>query len=268
LGFVYLRGIDIRQSDVDRLLANMATFFDMPATSKGPLVRARRANAELRCGYVPQGREHEDSSTPSDIKEAFDVFRTDGYYRAAFASARADEAPFPLGIQTLVDDFVAFYARCAIVANDVLRAFAVDFKLPESYFVERHWQNNILRLLHYPPISEAVLAGQMRVGSHTDFGSLTLLFQDPSAGLEVLSAGGRWLPAPSVPGTVLVNIGDLMQQWTNCDFRSTPHPSRSRTDRARCARVTRLPSFASRITKPKSRAFRRRKIAANRSSHP
>jgi isopenicillin N synthase-like dioxygenase len=77
----------------------------------------------------------------------------------------------------------------------------------------------------------------MRVGSHTDFGTLTLLFQDPTAGLEVLSAGGRWLTAPWIPGTVLINIGDLMQQWTNCDFRSTPHrvdvPSGARAQRSR-----------------------------------
>jgi isopenicillin N synthase-like dioxygenase len=215
----------------------MATFFDLPAAAKKPLVRARRANADLRCGYVPRGREHEDSSTPSDIKEAFDLFRGDGYYRAAFASARSDEPTFAPAVQALVDDFATFHARCAAVANDVLRTFAINFRLPESYFVERHGQNNILRLLHYPPVSDAVLAGQMRVGSHTDFGTLTLLFQDPTAGLEVLSAGGRWLTAPWIPGTVLINIGDLMQQWTNCDFRSTPHrvdvPSGARAQRSR-----------------------------------
>ncbi len=223
LGFVYLRGIAITQDEVDRMFARMAAFFDLPIAAKRPLARARPAGVTLRCGYVPRGREHEDSSTPSDIKEAFDLYRRDSYYRVAFACSREDEAPFTSEIQQLVDDFAAFHHRCSLVANDVLRAFALDFRLPESYFVERHGQNNILRLLHYPPIPERVLTGQMRVGSHTDFGSLTLLFQDPSAGLEVLSAGGRWLKAPSLPGTVLINIGDLMQQWTNCGFRSTPH---------------------------------------------
>jgi isopenicillin N synthase-like dioxygenase len=223
LGFVYLRGIAITQGDVDRMFARMAAFFALPDAAKRPLARARPAGATLRCGYVPRGREHEDSSTPSDIKEAFDLYRSDSYYRAAFAPAREDEAPFAAEVQGLVDDFAAFHDRCALAANDVLRAFAIEFGLPEPYFVDRHGQNNILRLLHYPPIPETVLTGQMRVGSHTDFGSLTLLFQDPSAGLEVLSAGGRWLKAPSIPGTVLINIGDLMQQWTNCGFRSTPH---------------------------------------------
>jgi isopenicillin N synthase-like dioxygenase len=222
LGFVYLRGIEITQGDVDHLFARMAAFFGLPDAAKKPLARARAAGMTLRGGYVPRGREHEDSSTPSDIKEAFDLYRSDSYYRAAFASAR-DEVAFAGEIQRLVDDFSVFHSRCTIVANDVLRAFAIDLGLPELYFVERHGQNNILRLLHYPPIPETVLAGQMRVGSHTDFGTLTLLFQDPSAGLEVLSAGGRWLTAPSIPGTVLINIGDLMQQWTNCGFRSTPH---------------------------------------------
>jgi len=261
--FVYLRGIEIKQADVEHLLASMATFFDLPAAAKKPLVRARRANADLRCGYVPRGREHEDSSTPSDIKEAFDLFRGDGYYRAAFASARSDEPTFAPAVQALVDDFATFHARCAAVANDVLRTFAINFRLPESYFVERHGQNNILRLLHYPPVSDAVLAGQMRVGSHTDFGTLTLLFQDPTAGLEVLSAGGRWLTAPWIPGTVLINIGDLMQQWTNCDFRSTLIASMSRAERARSARDIRSRSSANRTAKPRSPVFPRRKTATN-----
>lgn len=237
LGFVYLSGIGITQADVDRQLASMAAFFDLPLASKKPLARARYADRELRCGYVPRGREHEDSSTPSDIKEAFDLFRSDSYYRNAFVPARDDEGPFAGDIAKLVEEFARFHSRCATVADDLLRAFAIDFQMPESYFVDRHGQNNILRLLHYPPVSGSVLRGQMRVGSHTDFGTLTLLFQDASAGLEVLSAGGRWLTAPSIHGTVLVNIGDLMQQWTNCDFRSTAHrvdvPDGERATRSR-----------------------------------
>ena len=68
LGFVYLRGIAITQGDVDRMFARMAAFFALPDATKRPLTRARPAGATLRCGYVPRGREHEDSSTPSDIK--------------------------------------------------------------------------------------------------------------------------------------------------------------------------------------------------------
>ena len=77
----------------------------------------------------------------------------------------------------------------------------------------------------------------MRVGSHTDFGTMTLLFQDPSGGLEVLAADERWLNAPSIPSTILVNIGDLMQQWTNLELRSTQHrvavPSDARVGQSR-----------------------------------
>jgi isopenicillin N synthase-like dioxygenase len=224
LGFVYLRGVAIAQSEVDALFAQLATFFALPAAVKSRLATAHRASDALRCGYVPQGREHEDPATPSDIKEAFDLFSEAGYYAETFPATPEGAVAEPTpDVAEFITGFDRFHARCARVADDILRAFAMGFGLSESYFVERHGRNNMLRLLHYPPIPEHVIKGQMRVGAHTDFGTLTLLFQDPSGGLEVLSADGQWICAPSIPNTVLINIGDLMQRWTNREFRSTSH---------------------------------------------
>jgi isopenicillin N synthase-like dioxygenase len=204
------------------MFAQSSAFFNLPEAQKDALFEAHRVNADLECGYVPRGREHEDAQAPSDIKEAFDIFQREGYIRVAFPRT-TDDASVPETIMPFVEAFGSFHTLCASVANDVLRAFAIGFELPETYFVTRHGKNSTLRLLHYPPVTTAALDGQMRVGSHTDFGTMTLLFQDPSGGLEVLSADGRWLRAPSIPGTVLINIGDLMQQWTNLEFRSTQH---------------------------------------------
>jgi isopenicillin N synthase-like dioxygenase len=236
LGFIYLSGTGISQTEVDRVFAQSAGFFQLPKAQKDPLVDAHRVRGDLECGYVPQGREHEDPEKPSDIKEAFDIFQHDGYIRAAFPR-KAIDAPLSEEVAAFADGFAAFHARCAGVANEVLRAFAIGFALSEDYFVSRHGKNNMLRLLHYPPVTHDALDGQMRVGSHTDFGTMTLLFQDPSGGLEVLAADDRWLHAPSIPGTVLINIGDLMQQWTNLEFRSTQHrvaiPADGRVRRSR-----------------------------------
>lgn len=235
LGFIYLTGAGISQHEVDEMFVLSTAFFDLPSTCKDPLVKAHRVTGDLQCGYVPQGREHEDSLKPSDIKEAFDTFQQDGYIRAAFPPAT--DAKLPEEVQALADAFAAFHVRCAEVADEILRALATGFELPDTYFVSRHGKNNTLRLLHYPAVTHAALEGQMRVGSHTDFGTITLLFQDPSGGLEVLSADGRWLHAPSIAGTVLINIGDLMQQWTNLEFRSTQHrvaiPTDARVSRSR-----------------------------------
>ena len=59
---------------------------------------------------------------------------------------------------------------------------------------------------------------------HTDFGCVTLLWQDPTGGLEVRERATRsWIPAPPIEGTLVINVGDLLGRWTNDRFASTPH---------------------------------------------
>ncbi|KAJ7340037.1 hypothetical protein OS493_002759, partial [Desmophyllum pertusum] len=80
-----------------------------------------------------------------------------------------------------------------------------------------------LRLLYYPPLPEEsnIKPGQVRCGEHSDYGTITLLFQDDIGGLEVLPVNGKYSPARPIAGTVLVNIGDLMQRWTADKLIST-----------------------------------------------
>jgi isopenicillin N synthase-like dioxygenase len=76
---------------------------------------------------------------------------------------------------------------------------------------------------YYPPLSKAPALGQLRGGAHTDFGSITFVYAHPSAaGLQVWT-GSDWADVPLVPGTLVVNIGDLMAQWTNNRCVSTLH---------------------------------------------
>jgi len=81
----------------------------------------------------------------------------------------------------------------------------------------------VLRLIHYPPTLKPILPNQLRCGEHSDYGALTILFQDPVGGLEIKTRNGEWLPAPYIPDTVIINIGDCMEMWTNGFLRSTPH---------------------------------------------
>lgn len=80
-----------------------------------------------------------------------------------------------------------------------------------------------LRLIHYPPSPPDAPDDLYGSHPHTDYGFLTLLAQDEVGGLEVQSLDGRWIPAPPLPGTFVVNIGDAFARWTNDTFRSTPH---------------------------------------------
>uniref|UniRef100_A0AAR2JCD7 Fe2OG dioxygenase domain-containing protein n=1 Tax=Pygocentrus nattereri TaxID=42514 RepID=A0AAR2JCD7_PYGNA len=99
------------------------------------------------------------------------------------------------------------------------------FSVPQNWFVTQGEGNcTSLRALYYPPVKrETVKEDQIRCGEHSDYGSITLLFQSHEGGLQVMNRKGEFISAPSIPGTVLVNIADLMQRWTSDVFVSAVH---------------------------------------------
>jgi len=106
-----------------------------------------------------------------------------------------------------------------------MRLFAQALGLPQDWFadkIDRHTTNLVLS--NYPDPSDEEPEGQMRAGAHTDYGTLTILrAEDKPGGLEILTRGGRWARVPIIPGSFVVNIGDLMARWTNDRWVSTMH---------------------------------------------
>lgn len=106
-------------------------------------------------------------------------------------------------------------------------AIAIGLDLDEMFFEDKiHEQYHNLRLLNYPPIRRQLLQqeGQARAGAHSDYGTLTLLFQDSVGGLEVQNPHTKqFQPAPPIPGTIVINAGDLLARWSNDVLRSTLH---------------------------------------------
>lgn len=123
----------------------------------------------------------------------------------------------------------AFHTQLSHLHTEVMRAIAVGLMGPsgESYFDSfTDVNDNTLRLLHYPAVSKSVFKvnpNQVRTGAHSDYGSITLLFQDDVGGLQVKSPKGTWVPATPVPGTIVVNAGDLLARWSNDMIVSTKH---------------------------------------------
>ncbi|GES33549.1 2-oxoglutarate and iron-dependent oxygenase domain-containing protein [Streptomyces angustmyceticus] len=123
------------------------------------------------------------------------------------------------------DAYRAYYARMEDLAVEIMRLFALALRLPEDWFdakVDRHMTN--LTANYYPAQPVAPDPGQLRKGVHSDWGSLTLLYQDDApGGLQVRDKNGDWLDVPVIPGSFVVNIGDLMAIWTNDTWVSTVH---------------------------------------------
>lgn len=120
---------------------------------------------------------------------------------------------------------IAFYEQCFELMASITSSIAVIAGLPEDYFQSRLSGENVtLRLLRYPAAtSSSAEADQVLAGEHTDYGLLTLLFQDGAPGLEVQDREGVWQLVPAVANRVVVNVGDLMQRWTNDAYPSTLH---------------------------------------------
>jgi isopenicillin N synthase-like dioxygenase len=139
---------------------------------------------------------------------------------------RAVYAPnlWPAAVPSLRPTVETYYRAMADLAATLMEAFAVALGLDDRIFddlIDAH--GSALRLAHYPALDGAAPPGQFRAGAHTDYGTLTILWTDGEPGLQVQAPDGSWLDVEPVDGGLIVNLGDLMERWTNDRWRSTMH---------------------------------------------
>lgn len=118
-----------------------------------------------------------------------------------------------------------YYEVLQGLSAQIMQLFAIALGLDDTFFeayIDDHITN--LTINHYPAVAGEPLPGQYRKGPHSDWGTLTVLYQDGTGGLEVLDRDtGEWMAVPVIPGTFVVNVGDLMEVWTNDRWRSSKH---------------------------------------------
>ncbi len=134
----------------------------------------------------------------------------------------------PADLRNAVLDYMAVLTQ---LCHRLMAGIALSLQLEESYFAERYTHDplTLFRIFNYPPPPDPALWG---VGEHTDYGLLTVLLQDDAGGLEVRSRS-RWVAAPPVPGSLVCNIGDMLDRMTRGVYRSTPHRVRNPVPRPR-----------------------------------
>ncbi|KAG0171994.1 hypothetical protein DFQ30_011370 [Apophysomyces sp. BC1015] len=153
----------------------------------------------------------------------------------SFHFSKKEGEKLPPVFQEQADEIRNFFKDCHALACKVMMCLAIGLEIPSSkggerWLSDRHAyefeSGDILRLLHYPPCPELDDTDNIRIASHSDYGSVTLLFQNGVGGLEIQKSRGaesEWLEAPVMDGCVVVNLGDCLEYWTNGLLRSTKH---------------------------------------------
>lgn len=262
VGFLLIAGHGVPQSLVGDAFAAAAAFFDLPQAEKD---RFRPADNAAPRGYHALGTKNLARTLgldrPYDLREQF--------YIGPLAPDRARIAHIPEAAAMYQDNiwpdrpaqwrevFTRYYRATEALGTELMRLFALGLGLPERFFdpyIDNHFAT--LPSNNYPELGAPPLPGQLRAGEHTDFRSLTILaMNEAPGGLQVRMADGEWRDVKAERGQFVVNIGDMMQRWTN-DLGARPciawRTRRQRTGAAAAAR--RSASSCTRITTPRSPA--------------
>jgi isopenicillin N synthase-like dioxygenase len=233
-GFFAVTGHGIDPALIAAMAEVTGAYFDQPIEVKASHVVADRA---ANRGYAPEGTEAlayslGEQDLPPDLFEAFNVGRelTPGQEGDPYVAAHRDRyfAPnvWPAVPAAFRSTWLAYWDAVEALALEIMSAAAVALDLEADHFVSSLDRSiSVMRANDYrrrdgaaPPVD-----GQMRMGAHTDYGSITVLLADRVPGLQLRDVDGRWHDVLPPRDGFLVNIGDLLADWTNDRWRSTMH---------------------------------------------
>lgn len=228
-GFFYIVNHGLPQALIDQQFAFAKLFFDMSADAKSALDMKKSPTA---AGYEPIGGQQLDSqsddteASPPDLKESFycGLELPPDHPLAARKIRGLGHNQWPASLPGFKEQMLAYYAAIRSLADHVLSLVAISLDQPPDWF--RPYFGHpaaTLRIIKYPPHPSDAKFNQIGAGAHTDWGGITLLAQDQAGGLEVRNAAGQWIEATPIPGTFVVNVGDLLARWTNGVYMSNLH---------------------------------------------
>jgi len=218
IGFVSLRNHLLDDNLVENLYKEVKDFFALPDDTKS---KYEIEGLGGQRGYISFGKEHAKGKKEGDLKEFWHF----GQVPDKDANL-IDEYPDNVYVEELPkfnDTGLEAYRMLEKTAIYVLRALSLYIGLEETHF--DYWANNgnsILRPIHYPPITNEP-KGAVRAGAHGDINLITLLMGASAGGLQVLRNDGEWLEAKPNVDELVINVGDMLERYTNNKLRSTIH---------------------------------------------
>ena len=220
-GFFSVTGHGIPRALVDDAYAQARAFFALSAQDKAAYEDAKR---KAQRGFTSFGKEHAKGQDAPDLKEFFQIGRTD------VPDTHPVHAPY--GGNVWPDDRVPgfrptmtkLYEALDVLGRTLLVAAAEHLGDDPRWYADAvDGGDTILRVIHYPPVPAAAPAESIRAGAHEDINFITLLVGATEEGLELLQRDGTWLPIKAHGDEIVVDAGDMLQNATNGFYRSTTH---------------------------------------------
>jgi isopenicillin N synthase-like dioxygenase len=230
VGFFQVVEHGIERDTIASALTEVDEFFARPLAEK---MRWTSPAPEIERGYSAKGSEGLSYSLgldrPPDLFEAFTMAReeyppedpkfVDDRHHFFEPNIWPDDAP---GLRRAL---TTYYLDVQALAHRLTTLFTQALEMELDFFETRTRHSlDTLRVNYFEGLpGQQVLDDQFGIGPHTDYGILTVLLADGTPGLEVLTPDGEWRAVRTVPGALVVNIADMLAQWTNDHWRSTLH---------------------------------------------
>ncbi|CAO3631671.1 unnamed protein product [Cunninghamella blakesleeana] len=228
IGFLYVK-IPPEQEEHSLMFEMSKGFFKLPTEEK---LKHPIGTENLGYSAIRQEKVDPENDIQGDLKESFHIGRL------------INDEPIqelPKYFQDELDTIRKFQKLCNSIACDIMDCFSIALEIPEkdggrSFFSEKYLSDTVpqdcIRLLHYPASESSDCIEKndiIRIGRHSDYGLITLLWQRDVGGLQIQSNETEkveemtWLDVPVRDDCLIVNMGDCLQYWTNGFIRSTKH---------------------------------------------
>ncbi|OUW80463.1 MAG: hypothetical protein CBD77_00015 [bacterium TMED217] len=218
-GFFYIKNHNISKSHIDILISVIQNFFNLPIKDKNKI---HINNSKIFRGYTPLGEEYTDNSY--DWHECVDfgleTKKNDSNYKKLLGPNQ-----WPEGQTAFRKALERHWDLMIRLGKKITQGLAISLDLSKDHFLPfMDKSHSYMRVSHYPPNNNSNKKNIGEgIGPHIDYGFLTILTQDKIEGLQIKNHNDEWLNAPIIPETFLINIGHMIQRWSNDYYKATVH---------------------------------------------